>query len=115
MIRFTKSTSGRTYRLTHTGRPTGNWAKVPGRITSVTTRYVTAPQFDDQVLGDLIRKFWAQHPDVALPPIGILGKARLDRGLDLIEEERDRAAERVMRENRPIGYAHATNLITLAK
>ena len=87
-VRFTKSTSGRTYRLTHTGRPTGNWAKIPGRTMSVTTRYVTAPQFDDQVLGDLIRKFEARHPGI-LPPIGILGNARLDRGLDLIEEIRE--------------------------
>ena len=43
-VRFTKSTSGRTYRLTHVGATTGYWARIPGRVTSVTTRYVTAPR-----------------------------------------------------------------------
>lgn len=64
MIRHTKSFDGRVHRLTHTGAPTGNLRKIPGAIHYVELRYRTAPRFDDQVQGDLIRKFWKEHPGV---------------------------------------------------
>jgi hypothetical protein len=67
-IRHTKSTSGRTHRLTVTHPPTGNWKKVPGRVEVTTIRYQTTPKFDDQVQGDLIRRYWARGGKVK--PIG---------------------------------------------
>jgi hypothetical protein len=84
-IRHTKSTSGRTHRLTVTHPPTGNWKKVPGKVEVVTLRYTSAPRFDDQVQGDLVRKYWAEGGKVW--PIGRVPESpRIDPALD--EEER---------------------------
>lgn len=74
MLRHTKSPSGRTHRLTHTGGRTGNlrvFPGVPGTVTETTIRYKSAPRFDDQVQGDLIRRFENEHPGI-LPAVGIL-------------------------------------------
>ena len=69
----TRSRSGRTHQLTING-------------TVVTLRYRTAPQFDDQVEGDLVRKYWAEGGTVS--PIGPIG-CRYDDALDLDERERE--------------------------
>lgn len=54
-LKHTKSPSGKTHRLTHkTAHP------VPVE-TAVTLRYLQAPQYDDQVQGDLIRKMQREH------------------------------------------------------
>ena|SRR6478735_2496194 len=90
-IRHTKSTSGRTHRLTVTRkRFYGNRQvfDIEPQVTThvVTKRYKTAPQFDDQVQGDLIRQYWAEGGDVT--PIGrIPDSPRIDPTLDAEERE----------------------------
>lgn len=78
-IRHTKSTSGRTHRLTVTK---------PGRTPMVVSlRYQSAPLFDDQVQGDLIRKFWDTYDFHTTGPIGrVPDSVRIDPACD--EEER---------------------------
>lgn len=88
-IRHTKSTSGRTHRLTVKAPDTGHFKLVPGEIRTVTLNYREAPAWDDQVQGDLLRKFERQYPGI-LPNIGIVpGGVAIDRGLDMIEAETD--------------------------
>ncbi len=80
-IRHTKSTSGRTHVLTATNGQ---------RTESVQIRYATAPEFEDQVQGDLVRKMWVTVADGFdfTGPIGIVpGGVTVDPSLDI--EERD--------------------------
>ncbi len=87
-IRHTRSTSGRTHRLTLTHPDTGNYKKVPGRVEIVELRYATSPRFNDQVQGDLIRKYWAEGGQVS--PIGhIPFGGEVDPELDKEESERN--------------------------
>ncbi len=78
-IRHTKSTSGRTHRLTVT--KTGQEPMV------VSLRYQSTPLFDDQVQGDLIRKFWNTFGFQHTGPLGrVADSPRIDPACD--EEER---------------------------
>ncbi|MDZ4234974.1 MAG: hypothetical protein U1C73_14740 [Dietzia sp.] len=90
-IRHTKSTSGRTHRLT-----VATAAQRPV-VRMVTLTYREAPQFDDQVQGDLIRKYWADGGTVS--PIGTIPDSpRIDPELDAIEAERGRPTPRAIAE-----------------
>lgn len=83
-IRHTKSTSGRTHVLTVTTRYGRNLAF--SRTHTVVKKYKTAPQFDDQVQGDLIRQYWAEGGQVS--PIGrVPGGVTIDPVLDEREKE----------------------------
>lgn len=95
-IRHTKSESGRTHRLTVTVVHEGI-----GRTdeTITTLRYKTTPAFDDQVQGDLIRKYWAEGGCVS--PIGRLaqgGMATVDPELTKEESERGKPTPRAIAE-----------------
>lgn len=73
-IRHTKSTSGRTHVLLIDDKPV------------IALRYATAPQFDDQVQGDLIRQYWAEGGEIK--PIGLIPDSpRVDPRLDKEESE----------------------------
>lgn len=69
-MKHTKSPSGRTHRLTERNGD------------AVTIRYQTTPQFDDQVQGDLVRKWrdtYAPNTHVGILPV-FVDAALLDRG-----------------------------------
>jgi hypothetical protein len=88
-IRHTKSSSGRTHRLTITHPASGNYEKIPGKVETVTLRYREAPRYDDQVQGDLIRKYWREGGTVS--PIGrIPDSPSVDPALDEEEATRGR-------------------------
>lgn len=100
-IRHTKSTSGRTHRLTVTTRKGhGAFQTVPesNEIThAVTLRYKTTPTYDDQVQGDLIRKYWAEGGKIS--PIGRVPEGvQVDPELDAEELERGRPTPRAIAE-----------------
>lgn len=102
-IRHTKSTSGRTHRLTVVvTHYEGNRSVFPDtkprvESTVITKRYKTVPEFDDQVQGDLIRQYWAEGGTVK--PIGrIPDSPRVDPDLDVEERENSRPTPRAIAE-----------------
>lgn len=77
-ITHTKSTSGRTHRL-----------NVNGTVVELRYREVAHNDHihDEQVEGDLVRKYWKEGGVVT--PIGIIG-CRIDPALDAEEKDWDR-------------------------
>ena len=71
-MKHTRSTSGRTHRLTHGS-------------AFVELRYTQAPRFTDQVQGDLIRKYHSTYDENVR--VGVL-PCTVDTSLDALERER---------------------------